>query len=235
MSEFRGTPTTNAGKERPAESLSPDELDRLIAAADARSVTGVRARALIGVLYGAGLRVFEALALRPIDVDLEACTVSVRRGKGGKQRGTRDERRARRPSLTPLGCELLREWLALRASLGLGDDEPLFATYRAGHRGRAVTPQQARATLSRLGKRAGIRKAGPVHPHMLRHTWTVEAHVPVRAALGALPVWQGVIAAALSLATIAGLTVLSARVYRGGSLHLGGRLGWRQALRGADG
>ena len=59
--------------------------------------------------------------------------------------------------------------------------------------------------------------------------------VPVRAALGALPVWQGVIAAALSLVTIAGLTVLSARVYRGGSLHLGGRLGWRQALRGADG
>jgi len=58
--------------------------------------------------------------------------------------------------------------------------------------------------------------------------------VPVRAALGALPVWQGVAAAALSLVTIAGLTVLSARVYRGGSLHLGGRLGWRQALRGAD-
>ena len=58
--------------------------------------------------------------------------------------------------------------------------------------------------------------------------------VPVRAALGALPLWQGVAAVALSLVSIAGLTMLSARVYRGGSLHIGGRLGWRQALRGAD-
>lgn len=58
--------------------------------------------------------------------------------------------------------------------------------------------------------------------------------VPIRAALGALLLWQGLAAATLSLVTIAGLTVLSARVYRGGSLHIGGRLGWRQALRGAD-
>lgn len=58
--------------------------------------------------------------------------------------------------------------------------------------------------------------------------------VPVRAALGALPVWQGIVAVGLSVGAIAGLTVLSARVYRGGSLHVGSRLGWRQALRGPD-
>ena len=58
--------------------------------------------------------------------------------------------------------------------------------------------------------------------------------VPVRSALGVLPLWQSMAAVALSLVTIVGLTVLSARVYRGGSLHIGGRLGWRQALRGAD-
>jgi ABC-2 type transport system permease protein len=58
--------------------------------------------------------------------------------------------------------------------------------------------------------------------------------VPVRSALGVLPLWQSISAVALSLVTIVGLTVLSARVYRGGSLHIGGRLGWRQALRGAD-
>jgi ABC-2 type transport system permease protein len=58
--------------------------------------------------------------------------------------------------------------------------------------------------------------------------------VPVRAALGALPLWQGAVAVAVSLTTIVVLTMLSARVYRGGSLHTGGRLGWRQALRGAE-
>lgn len=55
--------------------------------------------------------------------------------------------------------------------------------------------------------------------------------VPVRTALGALPLWQGAVAVTLSAATIVGLTLLSARVYRGGSLHTTGRLRWRQALR----
>lgn len=57
--------------------------------------------------------------------------------------------------------------------------------------------------------------------------------VPIRAALGALPTWQAIAAAALSVATVVGLTVLSSHVYRGGSLQFGGRLGWRQALRRA--
>lgn len=57
--------------------------------------------------------------------------------------------------------------------------------------------------------------------------------VPIRAALGALPLWQAVAAVTSSLATIVVMTVLSARVYRGGSLHTGGRLGWLEALRSA--
>lgn len=57
--------------------------------------------------------------------------------------------------------------------------------------------------------------------------------VPIRAALGALPVWQGVTAVGLSVATVIGLTIISAHVYRGGSLQFGGRLDWHQALRRA--
>lgn len=159
--EFRGTPTTNTGKRRRPEVLTPIELDALIEAADARSITGVRARALIGVLYGAGLRVSEALALYPADVDLAECQVFVKSGKGG---------RSRLVGINPRGCELLGEWLALRPSVGLGDAHPVFATYRAGHAGHPVSPQAARATIKRLGQRAAIRKAGPVHPHLLRHT-----------------------------------------------------------------
>ena len=37
----------------------------------------------------------------------------------------------------------------------------------------------------------------------------------------------------LSLTTIVAMTVLSARVHRGGSLHTGGRLGWLESLRSA--
>lgn len=60
--------------------------------------------------------------------------------------------------------------LALRPSVGLDDTHPVFATYRAGHAGHPVSPQAARATIKRLGQRAAIRKHGPVHPHLLRHT-----------------------------------------------------------------
>jgi integrase len=47
---------------------------------------GYPARARIAVMYGAGLRLAEALALLPKDVDTEAGTVRVLRGKGSKSR-----------------------------------------------------------------------------------------------------------------------------------------------------
>lgn len=56
----------------------------------------------------------------------------------------------------------------------------------------------------------------------------------MRASLGALPLWQGAVAVVLSVVTIVGLTMVSTRIYHGGSLHLGGRMGWRQALRRAN-
>lgn len=59
--------------------------------------------------------------------------------------------------------------------------------------------------------------------------------VPIRAALGALPLWQSVAAVALSVVSVVGLTMLSAQVYRGGTLQFGGRLKWAAALRGSNG
>ncbi|MCK6557395.1 tyrosine-type recombinase/integrase [Candidatus Binatia bacterium] len=47
---------------------------------------GVRHRALLVMMYRAGLRISEALALRPHDVDLAAGTVRVRFAKGGRDR-----------------------------------------------------------------------------------------------------------------------------------------------------
>ena len=81
-----GRPGHNKGKRFPAEVLTLDEIDRLVAAASRRSSTGIRARALILVLHRGGLRISEALALFAKDVDLDSGAVRVLRGKGAKPR-----------------------------------------------------------------------------------------------------------------------------------------------------
>ena len=54
---------------RPAEVLTEAEVRSLLAACSRRAPTGIRDRALLTVLYRAGLRIEEALDLKPADVD----------------------------------------------------------------------------------------------------------------------------------------------------------------------
>ena len=70
----------------PTELYEQDEVEALIGACSKRAPTGVRNRARVALLFGSGLRISEALALRPHDVDLERGIVHVRHGKGGKSR-----------------------------------------------------------------------------------------------------------------------------------------------------
>ncbi len=74
---------SNKGRRFPPEILTPDEVHRLIRAASNRAPTGIRNRALIVVMYRAGLRVSEALGLYPKDVDRSRGTIRVLQGKGG--------------------------------------------------------------------------------------------------------------------------------------------------------
>jgi integron integrase len=60
--------------------LSPDEVTLVVS-----HLQGV-IRELVALMYGAGLRLEEALSLRIKDVDLQRRTVTVRSGKGGKDR-----------------------------------------------------------------------------------------------------------------------------------------------------
>ena len=149
-----GRPGHNRGRTYPPEVLSPEEVERLVGAASARSSTGIRARALILTLQRGGLRLGEALALYPRDVDLARGTIRILRGRGDK---------ARTVAIDPGAAAAIGRWLDRRAHLGIGRRRPLFCTLA----GTALYPQQVRATLTRLGERAGIDKR--VHPHGLRH------------------------------------------------------------------
>lgn len=79
-----GQAPANKGRSFPVEPLTRPEVERLLQQCSTRSATGVRNRALLTVLWRAGLRIAEALDLKPPDVDYTAGTVRVLRGKGRK-------------------------------------------------------------------------------------------------------------------------------------------------------
>ena len=148
------------------ETLTIEETERLLEAAggdalvDGRSV--LRDRALLELLYAAGLRISEAIGLDRDDLSVDGAFVRVI-GKGDKER------------LVPVG-DIALDWvgrwmagprvtlLALgRAAPARGG--PLFL----GDRGRRLARQQAWAAVKRAAARAGL--AERVSPHTLRHSF----------------------------------------------------------------
>ncbi len=65
--------------------LMPEEIERIIEAADSKTTAGARDRAIIEMLYGSGLRISELIELKLRDIEFEAGFVRVL-GKGNKQR-----------------------------------------------------------------------------------------------------------------------------------------------------
>lgn len=112
----------------------------------------LRDRALAELLYGSGLRVGEASALRWADIDVDRALVQVREGKGGKPRQV---------PLTPPSVRLLRD---LRAATSGGDADPVFLN----RDGRALSDRSMRRIVRKLGLGAGV---GHVHPHAFRHAF----------------------------------------------------------------
>ena len=149
----------NAGKKLPPEPLNPEEARALLRACSRRAPTGVRNAALLTVLYRGGLRVSEALALQPKDVDRKAGTVRVLHGKGDNSRVV---------GLDPGAFALVERWLDRRKALGIKRTAPLFCTLGGG----PLDASYVRHLVKRLARRAGIEKR--VHPHGLRHTMAVE-------------------------------------------------------------
>jgi integrase len=81
----RGRPPRNKGERYPADPPTVEEIVAVMRSATDRA-DGQRLRALIVLLWRAGLRVGEALALQESDLDPNRGAILVRRGKGGKRR-----------------------------------------------------------------------------------------------------------------------------------------------------
>ena len=137
--------------------LSPGESERLIEAAQGTTPRAMRDRALVELMYGAGLRVSETVGLARTSIDLDARIVRVL-GKGDKER------------IVPLGrpaAESVRRYLALgRPHLDRRHRPDLFLNARGG----ALTRAGAFLILRKLAAKAGL-EPERVHPHLLRHSF----------------------------------------------------------------
>jgi site-specific recombinase XerD len=158
-----GMPAPNAGRSFPAEVLTREEVTRLLGACSRRGNAGLRHRALIVLLYRSGLRIGEALALRPKDIDLDAGTVTVLHGKGDHRRTVGVDGQA---------LAVVQLWLQRRRELGIGAAAPVFCTITKPHPGKQMHSSVVREAFKDLAVKAGIDKR--VHPHGLRHTHASE-------------------------------------------------------------
>jgi integrase len=148
----------NRGKKSPAEVLTPDELQRLLAQCSKGS-TGDRNRALIVIGWRAGLRISEALDLQTSNLDVQQQTVRILHGKGDK---------ARTVGLDAQAWAVVQAWLNVRTAVGIGPGAPLFCTLQGGR----MDARYVRELMPRLARDAGIAKR--VHYHGLRHTHAFE-------------------------------------------------------------
>jgi integrase/recombinase XerC len=137
--------------------LTAEDLTRLIEAAATSDPAGLRDRAILELLYAAGVRVSEVAGLDVTDVDLRDHTVRVR-GKGSKERvGVFG---------VPAAAALERYLRAGRPALASAREEPALFLNRLGGR---LSVRSVQTIVRAYATRAGLPRA--VHPHLLRHSF----------------------------------------------------------------
>ena len=155
----KGRPPRNKGLQYPPDPPTVEEIIAVMRTAG-ENPDGLRLRGLVVVLWRAGLRISEAVALTESDLDPGRGSILVRRGKGGKRREVGMDRWA---------WEQLTPWLSVRASLPVG---AVFCVLRGPTRGRPCSAAGIRVRLRNAAAQAGVRRR--FAPHQLRHAHAVE-------------------------------------------------------------
>jgi len=139
--------------------LSPDEVVRFL-----ESITHPGHRAILTTCYAAGLRVSEAVHLRPTDIDSRRMVIRVEQGKGQRDRYV---------MLSPTLLVVLRDWWRAQ--------RPTSWLFPGDHPSQPITSHTVREACQRAHRRSRLTK--PVTPHALRHAFAVhllEAGTDVR-------------------------------------------------------
>ncbi|MFH0942129.1 MAG: site-specific tyrosine recombinase/integron integrase [Chloroflexota bacterium] len=136
--------------------LSVSEVERLLKAPDVSTPHGKRDRAIIELLYAAGLRVSELVSLNLENIDLENREIRVT-GKGSKERTT---------LIGAPAAQALKRYLKERPQLrAQGRNHALFISQY----GKRLIARRVQKLLDKYAQKALISKK--VHPHALRHSF----------------------------------------------------------------
>jgi site-specific recombinase XerD len=155
-----GRPPRDKGFRHPPDPPSVEEIVAVMRCAG-ETAHGLRAQALMVVLWRSGLRISEALALAESDMDMSRGAVLVRRGTGGRRR---EVGMAHGPGST------LERWLALRGEMPVG---ALLCVINGPTAGRPWAAPAARTCLRRTSPWWHA-SAAAFAPTQLRHAHAVE-------------------------------------------------------------
>ena len=138
--------------------LSAEEQERFLAQFNTRYPSPHRNLCMVRLMLEAGLRVGEVVALRPGHLDMTTCRLTIREGKGAKDRVVwiSDDLR-----------DLIGGWLERRP-----ESEWLFPTRTGGR----VQTSYMRQMVKRMARKAGVQEWRKVSPHTLRHTFATDLY-----------------------------------------------------------
>jgi integrase/recombinase XerD len=129
--------------------LSPEEVVKFLSC-----LGGAKHRTILTTCYAAGLRISEALQLRPTDIDSQRMVIRVEQGKG---------RRDRYVMLSPKLLQILRDWWRI--------ERPKEWLFPGDVAGQPISQAAVRKACQEGRQSAGIRKS--ISPHSLRHAFAV--------------------------------------------------------------
>jgi integrase/recombinase XerD len=129
--------------------LSPEEVQQFLS-----SVAMTKHRAILTTCYAAGLRISEAVRLRPTDIDSQRMVIRVEQGKGQKDRYV---------MLSERLLDILRSWWRV--------DKPRHWLFLGDLPGQHISKDAVEQACQKAHRLSGIRK--PVTPHSLRHAFAV--------------------------------------------------------------
>ena len=129
--------------------LSPEEVQQFLG-----SLGNTKHRTILTTCYAAGLRISEAVRLKPIDIDSQRMVIRVDQGKGQKDRYV---------MLSPKLLEILRSWWRV--------DRSRQWLFPSDIPGRHISKDAVEHACQKARRLSGIRK--PITPHSLRHGFAV--------------------------------------------------------------
>ena len=147
--------------------LTEVETQAVLARINPRGPLGLRNRAILAAVLGAGLRVSEVVGLAPTDIDYTEGVLKVRGNSDGRER------------VIPVDGDTLAwlsAWSEKRKALGMNGHQPYFCRVRTKGvgtdrlpAGQPISTRNVQALIARLAREASLEKR--VTPHTLRHTY----------------------------------------------------------------